>query len=340
VNDDNIEIGRVRKTKSGWGDEGEELILPAHSGIPTMLKAPYCPPIKDELVRNKVKAALLGVPSNEGSQMWGGANMGPLGVRIASYQYGGYLMDYNIDIFDTYNLVDCGDVPIVPGNVARTVENIEKVTFEVLQAGALPFLIGGDDTIPAGGARALSKNTNGKMGYLKFDCHTDTADSVLGEKLGHAQNVPRALDLPNVDPKNVVIVGVRGALCPKSWFDWIKERGVTLLPMSAIIERGIEDVVNEALERVWDGTESVYLNFDTDSMEACYVPGTTVPEPWGLTTREAIQALRMIGKTKIGCMDIVCFSPLFDPHGRGGITERLVIYLIHTILGTYHVNLK
>lgn len=51
MNDDNIEIGRVRRTKPGWAGEGEEVILPAHSGIPTMLRAPYCPPVKDELVK-------------------------------------------------------------------------------------------------------------------------------------------------------------------------------------------------------------------------------------------------------------------------------------------------
>ena len=103
---------------------------------------------------------------------------------LASQEYFTYWFEYNIDLYGT--AVDCGDVsmPKVSPDVAR--DRIYRAVREVLKAGLVPVLVGGDRSlsIVAAGVKALSDHIGGKkkMGYLHFGAHLDLADSWAGEE--------------------------------------------------------------------------------------------------------------------------------------------------------------
>ncbi len=48
------------------------------------------------------------------------------------------------------------------------------------------------------------------MGLVHVDAHTDTADMVLGEKIGHATPFRRSVEEGLLDCKRVVQIGLRG----------------------------------------------------------------------------------------------------------------------------------
>ncbi len=306
-----------------------DIELPIGASVMTTFKgAPYIPPKKESLMKHGVKAAILGVPFDCGSIL-PGTSSAPQKLReLSGLAPRAYLLDFDLDLFDAYHLADCGNVTVILGNLEKSVNLIEEATSEIIQAGALPFLIGGDDTIPIPGSRALSKNTKGNIGYLKFDTHFDCDffDENLGGKVNNGTNLRRAIELPNCKPENIALVGMHGADNPKESVEWVKDHKIALFTMRDIVDRGIKDVVKDALERVWDGTESVYVNWDVDVCEASY-------SPYGLTNRESIEACELIGETKIGCMDLT--------EMRGLEKECLISrYMIFSILGGRKIHLK
>ena len=159
------------------------------------------------------------------------------------------------------------------------------------------------------------------MGYLAIDAHMDAGYSVDGEKETNCSGVARASELPNVRPENVAIVGVRGSLNPREWLELIRERGINMYPMREVKERGIEPVLKDALDRVWDGTDGVYVTWDTDSCDASCAPGTTEPEPGGFLSREILEAARIVGERGFTAFDNVELAPIYD---LSGITGKLV----------------
>jgi agmatinase len=310
-------------TKWTVGPE-RQVTFPLNASVmTTFIRAPYVPPKKEMLIRDGVKAAILGVPLECGG-ICSGTPLAPMKLReLSSITVGAYLMDFDLDLFDAYHFADCGNVPIIPGNHEKSVELVEEAASEIIQAGALPFLVGGDDTVPIPGSRALSKSTKGKIGFLKFDTHFDCSDEIGGVKDMSGTNLCRAIELPNCNPENVALVGMHGGDNPKEWVEWVKDHNLALFKMRDIVNRGITNVMRDALERVWDGTESVYVNWDID---VCC-------SPYGLSGRETIEACEMIGGTKIGCMDIV------ESNGSAEACE-LSRYMIFSVLGGRKIHLE
>ena len=102
------------------------------------------------------------------------------------------------------------------------------------------------------------------------------------------------------------------------------------MPLEMIIEKGPSVVAREAAEIAGNGTDSVYLTFDIDAIDGAYAPGTGVPAPGGMTSREAISLIRELAKVGLGGFDLVEVSPSYD---HDGITSRLAVQLILEALG-------
>jgi agmatinase len=300
-------------------------------GIISMLGSPHAPP--DQVRAAGARAAFLGVPYDGANVCIGrpGSALGPQGLRIASQEYFPWSFEWDIDLREAYDMVDCGDTRIAVGNAVRTHENVEADVLTILEGGAIPISIGGDHSLPIPCARALSKflGEDKRMGYLAIDAHMDAGYSVDGEKETNCSGVARASELPNVRPENVAIVGVRGSLNPREWLDLIRERGINMYPMREVKERGMEAVLKDALDRVWDGTDGVYVTWDTDSVDAAHAPGTTEPEPGGFTSHEIMAAGRIVGERGFTAFDNVELAPIYD---LSGITGKLVWCVVSEVL--------
>jgi agmatinase len=96
---------------------------------------------------------------------------------------GPWSFDWDVDLIDRMGLVDCGDAPVVVGNLNRTHELVQEAIEAILVAGAIPIAVGGDHSLVVPGARALSAHLGAdkKMGYLQIDAHLDAADEIASE---------------------------------------------------------------------------------------------------------------------------------------------------------------
>lgn len=293
------------------------------TGVISFMKSPYVAP--DDLGDMAGRVAFLGIPYDGANVAIerGGSGAGPMGLRIASSWYGSWSFDWDVDLVEAYDPVDCGDAPLAIGNAVRTHQLVEETVSKILASGAIPVSIGGDHSITIPTTRAVSKHLGDKkMGYIAIDAHIDGSPDVEGELESNCSNTIRVTELPNVSGENMAVVGVRGSLNHKDWIEGVRDRGVNLFPMSDVRRRGVEVVMNEALDRVWDGVDGVYVTFDTDSIDASVAPGTTGPEPGGFTAAEILRVGQMIGERGFTAIDNVELCPAYD--SGGGVTARLV----------------
>jgi arginase family enzyme len=103
-------------------------------------------------------------------------------------------------------------------------------------------------SIPIPVGRALSESVTGRLGYVHFDAHIDCQPNFAGEDFTNWSHVARMIELPNVDPRNVAIIGARGALNPPEQWDFVERHGIRVFRMREVTRRGIEAVVREALD--------------------------------------------------------------------------------------------
>ncbi len=310
----------------GWEGPG----LP-QSARASFMASPWMECKADALRDFGAKAAFLGVPFDQATVYRSGSSSAPRALRYVSEMFLPYLGDFDINVFDEFHLVDVGDVPMIPADAARSRSYIERYVGEILTAGALPICIGGDHSIPIPIGRALSETITGRLGYVHFDAHIDCQPNFAGQDFTNWSHVARMIELPNVDPHNVAIIGARGALNPPEQWDFVERHGIRVFRMREVSQRGIEAVVREALDIVTDGTDAFYCSLDSDVVDASAMPGTDAPEPGGLLSTEMLRACEMIGARRPAVLDIVELIPAYDHPAM--ISLRLAGYMILHVLG-------
>jgi agmatinase len=282
-------------------------------GPATFLNRPYIPCKTEAIQKMEAKAAILGFPYDGTTIVRTGSMMGPRRVRELSELYIPYSMEYDVDIVEKYGLVDCGDINVKLGNAYETIQRGKNRVLEILRAGAMPVLIGGEHTSPMIPALAFKEFTpKADYGFIIFDSHLDTAMDVGGDPWNHCCPVPRVLETGIFNPKNLVIIGPGGSMNPKAELEYVRSHGLTLFTNRDIYREGIEAITAKAVEIASKNTDGVYITFDMDVLEATYTPGTCAPTPGGMTTREMIQAIDILGQMNLIGFDVAEIAPPYD----------------------------
>lgn len=123
---------------------------------------------------------------------------------------------------------------------------IAATVAEVVDAGAIPIVLGADHSIAEPDIRACAA-AHGPVGLVHFDAHTDTAAECFGVSLSHGTPMYNLVQSGHVDPARYIQVGLRGYWPGEEVFAWQRARGITSLFMHHVAERGIRRVVAEAI---------------------------------------------------------------------------------------------
>ncbi|WP_414901795.1 agmatinase family protein [Sphingomonas flavalba] len=266
--------------------------------------------------------AVLGFPWDGTCISRPGTQLGPRGLREASEQFLSYNANSGVDLNTAFNIVDCGDVAVVPGNPARTQDRAEAATAEILAADAIPVVLGGEHSITIGPSRAFAKKY-ARCGMIHFDTHFDTAEEIGGEPLSHCCPVARAVDA-GFNPRKIVTIGPSGWLNPPSELEYVKKAGITLFTLDDVCALGPQAIV-EGTREVMTDLDAIYLTVDIDVLDAAYAPGTGVPTPSGMTSREILTIISGFRRLPIRAVDVAEVSPPWDP---SGITSRLGVRIL------------
>ncbi len=269
-----------------WREYGEK---PDFAGLLSFGGAPYT---EDPAELAGADVAIVGAPTDELVSDRPGARFGPRAIRAASCPPGPHL-EAKVDAFEELRLVDYGDAPVVPADASASHAAIERTVGEVLDAGAVPIVLGGDHGIAEPDIRACAAR-HGPLGLVHFDAHTDTGSEVFGTSLSHGTPMRRLVEQGHVDPRRYVQIGLRGYWPGEAEFAWQAERSIVSLFMHEVRELGIERAVERAVDVAGEGP--VYLSVDIDVLDPAFAPGTGTPEPGGLDSAELLWACRELAR--------------------------------------------
>jgi agmatinase len=282
-----------------------------HGGLAgTFLRVPFAPPEADAIRAAGAKAAIYGLPFDATNISRTGANGGPRAMRDASCMTTTYHAMFDFDLVEETNLVDCGDCAVILGRADKTFVRAKDDLSQIIAGGAMPVVLGGDhsSTIPA--VNAIKEHV-ADPGLVLIDTHLDTAQDVGGETLNHCCPISRAVDA-GFDPRKMALVGISGWLNPRAELAYCRERGITVIWLEEIWERGTAWAVERARDVATQG-DGIYLSFDIDSLDAAHAVGTCCPTPGGLTSREAIELTRGVASAGLVGVDVVEIGPTLDP---------------------------
>jgi agmatinase len=267
-----------------WREHGEK---PDFAGPVSFGSAPYT---QDKELLAGFDVAIVGAPTDDLVSDRPGTRFGPRAIRAASCPPGPHL-EAKVDAFAELRIVDYGDAPVLPADPERSRLAIKETVGEVLDAGLLPIVLGGDHSITEPDVAACAER-HGPVGLVHFDTHTDTGTTVFGVEISHGTPMYRLVRDGLVDPARYVQIGLRGYWPGEAEFGWQRERGITSFFMHDVRDLGIDAVVARTIEIV--GTGPVFLTVDIDVLDPAYAPGTGTPEPGGMTTVDLLKAVRLL----------------------------------------------
>jgi agmatinase len=283
-----------------WAQYGEK---PDYAGLLTFGGAPFT---QDPAELAGYDVAIVGAPMDDLVSDRPGARLAPRAIRGASCPAGPHL-EAGVDAFEALRIVDFGDAPVLPADPERSHAAIEATVGQVLAAGALPAVLGGDHAITEPSLRACA-GVHGPLGVVHFDTHTDTGAEVFGVEVSHGTFMRRLIDAGHVDGRRYAQIGLRGYWPGEREFAWQAERGVTSLFMHDVRDLGIREVTRRAMDAV--GAGPVYLTVDVDVLDPAFLSGTGTPEPGGMTATDLLLAVRTVAvELELVGLDVVEVIP-------------------------------
>ena len=301
------------------GYEAGRLDLP-FVGISTFGKRPYVA----DWTAIEADAAILGAPFDFGTQWRAGARFGPRGVREASTLFSfGHAGAYDHEDDVTYlpgdvRIVDIGDADIVHTDTMKSHANIEAGVRAILEAGALPVVIGGDHSVNIPCINAF--DDQGDIHILQIDAHLDFVDERHGVRFGHGNPMRRAAEKAYVT--GLTQIGIRNvSSTAKEGYDDARAMGSDILSVRQARDLGPRGVINHIPEGA-----RVYITIDIDGFCPSIAPGTGTPSHGGFLYYDVLEILQNVARChEIVGIDLVEVAPDYDPTGSTSILAAQVL---------------
>ena len=277
------------------------------------------PPAGTHTIPKGTGAAILGVPSAT-PYPWVGAYCakGPRAIRDAMGGYAANLEHPDLDHgepmlgFTGFSAVDCGDLDTNPDDPTAARAAIRAATRGILNAGAVPLILGGDDSVPIPVLAAYTGRE--PITILQIDAHIDWRDSVRGESFGLSSTMRRASEMEHI--AGIVQVGQR-AIGSAQTGDVLDARrwGVNFVSARTIHEMGIAPVV-EAIEP----GSNIFSSLDVDAFDPSVVPAVIGRAPGGLTYWQVVEMIEQVAaRGTIAGFAMVELMPERDLDGIGAL---------------------
>ncbi|HKO04019.1 MAG TPA: arginase [Candidatus Acidoferrales bacterium] len=296
------------------------------------------------------KIRMIGVPMDLGASRRG-VDMGPSALRVGGIAQHLKAIGHQVE--------DIGNVLVKQpeeqhygekrakymAEIVETSKGLAQIVEKALEEGQVPLVLGGDHSVAlgtVGGVSSYFRKRDKRVGLVWLDAHADM-NTPESSPSGNIHGMPLAAiagygpdeltqlagPKPMVNPRNISLVGVRDIDARERKI--IKESGVHVFTMRDLDERGMREVMAEALRFAQDETDGVCVSLDLDFVDPTDAPGVGTPVRGGVTYREAHLAMEMIADTKgVVSLEIVEVNPVIDQHNQ---TAMLGIELVLSGLG-------
>ena len=289
-------------------------------GIPSFMRLPATREL------DSVDVAVMGVPFDSGTSYRSGTRFGPRKIREASLTLWGHNPTMHVTPVEKLNVVDYGDVSVIPTSIEHTMTAITKTASKVLNAGTTLISLGGDHSITLPLLRAHAKKF-GPLSLVHIDAHLDTWEEEFeGIPYSHGTPFRYALQEGLIREGEYVQIGIRGPVSHEHDYADAAELGAHTITNHEVFEKGIPEILKEVHQRM---KGPVYVSIDIDSADPAYAPGTGTPEVGGLTSYQLLQLVRGLHGLNLVGFDLVEVSP---PYDHGDITAVLASNIVFEYL--------
>jgi arginase len=296
------------------------------------------------------KVRIIGVPMDLGASRRG-VDMGPSALRVAGLQTRLKQLGHQVEDIGNISVKQPEEMSYGEkrakylDEIAETCKDLGEAVQKSLEENFFPLVLGGDHSIAAGAASGVAsffRKDKKDIGYIWLDAHGDM-NTPESSPSGNVHGMPLAsimgygptelVDLmgfkPKVEPGNIVIVGARDLDAQER--KMMKKSGVHVFTMREIDERGMREVMSDALKYAMDDTAGIAVSLDMDFVDPSDAPGVGTPVRGGVTYREAHLAMEMIADSEaMASLEVVEINPVIDEHNR---TALLGVELILSALG-------
>lgn len=323
VSDPEIVAYIERLASEGYSPEADFFVFLRHHGF-------FQAPNTQEL--DGVDIASVGVPMDQSTPARGGTRFGPQAARKWSHIHGPIHERWRTMPFDLCNIIDYGDIVFTGTGGKERCEDIYKVYKDFYKRGIAPLTCGGEHTMSRPIIIALGEDET--MGLVHIDAHADTGGTPVGMDGYNDNSVFREAVLAGaIDPERTIQIGIRG----RAWFiaDFSHKSGMRVVTADEVYEQGVEPVIEEMKTIIGDGP--VYLSIDTDSIDCVHMPGTTLPEPFGLTPVQVREIVRGMRGMDVRGADIAELCPPHDPTEMSANIVAALMFEMLCLLAEAHV---
>jgi agmatinase len=265
---------------------------------------------------DNARVVILPVPLDRTTSYVAGTRNGPHEILVASSHMELWDEETESDIH-SIGIFTLPEMELPFASMDEVVEDIRRVTAELIARGKFPVVLGGEHSITGPVVAAVAAR-HPNLSVLQIDAHADLRDSFMGTRHNHACAMRRVLD----HAARCTQVGIRSlspeeaaaapSLATKIFYDWNMRND------PAWIERVVDSL-----------GETVYITIDCDGFDPAIMPATGTPEPGGLSWREGLALLRRVIEERnvVGC-DIVELSQMAGNIAPNFLCAKLVYKIL------------
>ncbi|MEM7344262.1 MAG: agmatinase [Chloroflexota bacterium] len=303
-------------------DQLKDVFDSESSGLDTFLGLPEC----SDLSQLDAAVAIIGAPIATPYPGFGDFSAtAPAAIRQEMAYYSPTVShhDFEIDgslLDDKFGtIVDAGDLPTSSTDFAANRAMITNAVQQILEEGAAPIVVGGDDSIPIPVFQAFEGR--GPFTILQIDAHIDWRDEVRGERWGLSSTMRRASEMPWIE--RIVQVGMRNFGSARTTeVEIALEWGAQIITAQRINREGIQLVLD-----LIPADSNVLITFDCDSLDSSIMPAVMSPTPGGLTYWDIVDMMQGVAAKANFCgFNLVEFMPARDHNGTSALTAGRIIF--------------
>ncbi|VHO02028.1 arginase [Candidatus Rhabdochlamydia sp. T3358] len=210
-------------------------------------------------------------------------------------------------------------------SIAHFNQKLAKATFALAKKEEFFITLGGDHSCAIGTWSGVAEGyrQQGDIGLLWIDAHMD-AHRPSTSKSGNIHGMPLAAllgfgnkhlinilsSIPKLKPQNIALIGTRSY--EKEEEEFLKQLGVNIYFMKDIKQKGLQEVLKEAISHVTASCIGYGISFDLDSLDPSFVNAVGTPVAHGLDLEEFLNCFALFQETPPLAFELVEYNPDLD----------------------------
>ena len=218
----------------------------------------------------------------------------------------------------SFSVADAGNLKTTSLDGDGNRRLIRTATTQIVDQGAIPLMIGGDDSTPIPFIEALEPL--GPLTIIQVDAHIDWRDERRGEPMGYSSTMRRASELGHVE--NIIQVGIRGVgSARRAEVEIARDWGAKIVTARDVHRDGIAAVLEHL-----QADANCMITLDCDALDSGIMPAVMAPTPGGLSYTQSIDLIdAVIRKSSLVAFDMIEFVPERDRDGTAAITAARIL---------------